>query len=191
MEIHEKKLKGVYEIQLKPHFDPRGFFMRTYDSDIMKKAGLHREWVHENHSKSEKKGTIRGLHFQFPPLAETKLVRCIRGSIYDVFLDLREGSETFGQWDSIELSEENKKILFIPRGFAHGFCTLTHMTEVVYKADNVYSPGYEGGIYWNDTDLGINWPNIKPSLSEKDKKNITFRMFCDTYRSLKVHSDLF
>ncbi|RKX91746.1 MAG: dTDP-4-dehydrorhamnose 3,5-epimerase [Spirochaetes bacterium] len=186
MKILEKKLKGVFEIQLEPHKDKRGFFMRVYDEVIFKKYRIHRNWVQENHSRSEKKGIIRGLHFQFPPYTETKLVRCIRGAVFDVFVDLRKGSPTFGQWDCIELSEENKKIIFIPRGFAHGFCTLTDDSEVLYKVDNCYAPEYEGGILWNDQDLGIDWPVEKPILSEKDKKNMTFQEFVKRYSYIEV-----
>ena len=109
MEIKERKLKGTFEISLKPHIDSRGFFMRTFDDIIFKENHLERKWVQENHSRSEEKGIIRGLHFQLPPFTETKLVRCIKGAVLDVFVDLREGSETLGHWDSIELSEDNKK----------------------------------------------------------------------------------
>ena len=160
--------------------------MRVYDEVIFKKYRIHRNWVQENHSRSEKKGIIRGLHFQFPPYTETKLVRCIRGAVFDVFVDLRKGSPTFGQWDCIELSEENKKIIFIPRGFAHGFCTLTDDSEVLYKVDNCYAPECEGGILWNDQDLGIDWPVEKPILSEKDKKNMTFQEFVKRYSYIEV-----
>ena len=111
MEIKERKLKGSFEITLKPIFDERGFFMRTFDESILKDKSIERNWAQENHSRSEQKGIIRGLHFQLAPYAETKIVRCIKGSVLDVFVDLRNGSETFGQWDSIELSEENKKMI--------------------------------------------------------------------------------
>ena len=133
MEIIERKIKGVYEIQLKPIGDNRGFFMRTFDINEFNKYGLNKVWVQENHSRSTQKGIIRGLHFQLPPFSETKLVRCINGAVLDVFVDLRKNSPTFGQWDSIELSAENKKMIFIPRGFAHGFCTLTEESEVLLQ----------------------------------------------------------
>ena len=186
MEIKERKIKGVFEITLKPLVDNRGFFMRTYDEEIFKKYGINRKWVQENHSRSEKKGIIRGLHFQFPPYVETKIIRCIRGSIFDVFVDLRKNSATFGRWDSIELSEENKKMILIPRGFAHGFCTLTDNCEVLYKVDNYYASDHEGGIIWNDPDLNINWGVETPILSEKDLKNMTLKEFCDKYRGIEV-----
>jgi dTDP-4-dehydrorhamnose 3,5-epimerase len=181
MEIREKRIKGVYEIILSPNIDKRGFFMRTYDRNFFQLNGLDREWLQENHSRSEKKGIIRGMHFQLAPFTEGKLVRCIKGAILDVFIDLRQNSESFGQWDSIELSELNKKEIFIPRGFAHGFCTLTDISEVVYKVDNIYSKDHERGIIWNDGDLKINWPVLQPILSDKDMNNLTFREFCSQY----------
>lgn len=185
MEIKERKIEGVLEITLKPHLDNRGFFMRTFDENIFNKAGINREWVQENHSRSEEKGIIRGLHFQLPPFTETKLVRCINGAILDVFVDLRKNSKTFGQWDSIELSAENKKMIFIPRGFAHGFCTLTKESEVLYKVDNFYNKDAESGILWNDKDLNIKWPNSNPILSDKDIKNNTLQEFIDKYKSIE------
>jgi len=182
MEIEERKIKGTFEITLKPILDDRGFFMRTFDDSIFKEKGLERQWVQENHSRSEEKGIIRGLHFQLPPFTETKLIRCIKGAVLDVFVDLREKSETFGQWDSIVLSEENKKMMFLPRGFAHGFCTLTEISEVLYKVDNFYSPNSECGLLWNDKNIAIQWPTNSPILSEKDKKNMTLQEFIANYR---------
>ena len=184
MIVKERKLKGVFEITLKPHMDSRGFFMRTFDETIFKEKGLERNWVQENHSRSEEKGIIRGLHFQLPPFTETKMLRCINGAVLDVFVDLRKDSETFGQWDSIELSAENKKMIFIPRGFAHGFCTLTNVSEVVYKVDNYYSQESERGLLWNDVNVGINWPIDNPVLSAKDEKNMTFKEFVEQYKYL-------
>jgi len=186
MLIKERKLRGVFEIQLEPHEDKRGFFMRVYDDKTFRKYGIHRNWVQENHSLSVEKGVIRGMHFQFPPDTETKLVRVISGEIYDVFIDLRKGSLTFGQWDSIKLSAQNKKMIYIPRGFAHGFCTLTKNCEVVYKVDNYYASDTEGCIRWNDPDLGIDWPANNPILSEKDLKAKSFREFVKTHGRLKV-----
>ena len=186
MLIEERNFEGVFEIQLEPREDKRGFFMRVYDDTIFKEHRIHRNWVQENHSLSVGRGVIRGMHFQFPPHAETKLVRAIRGKIYDVFVDLRKNSSTFGQWDSIKLSADNKKLIYIPRGFAHGFCTLTKNCEVVYKVDNYYAPGSEGSIRWNDPDLGIDWPVDNPILSEKDSKAKSFREFIETYGGLEV-----
>ncbi|MEW6506948.1 MAG: dTDP-4-dehydrorhamnose 3,5-epimerase [Bacteroidota bacterium] len=186
MEVKELKLNGVYGIILEPLTDERGFFMRTYDRNIFKESGLNKEWVQENHSMTLNKGTIRGLHFQLPPFAETKLVRCIRGEVLDVFVDLRKDSETFGKWDSVILSEENYKMILIPRGFAHGFYTLTDNCEVTYKVDNYYSPAHEIGLLWNDTDLKIKWPEENPILSEKDKKNLTLKEFMNKFNSIEV-----
>ncbi|MCK4662465.1 MAG: dTDP-4-dehydrorhamnose 3,5-epimerase [Bacteroidales bacterium] len=186
MEIIKKKIKGTYEIILKPIKDNRGFFLRTYDNKIFDKFGINKNWVQENHSKSEKKGIIRGLHFQLPPFLETKLVRCIRGSVFDVFVDLRKNSPTFGQWDSIILSENSYNYAYIPRGCAHGFCTLTDISEVIYKVDNYYAPDYETGIIWNDKDLKIEWIEKNPILSEKDSKNITFSEFIKNYQFIEI-----
>lgn len=186
MEITERKIKGVFEIQLQPIRDERGFFMRSYDAGIFEAAGLNRPWAQENHSRSEQKGIIRGLHFQFPPFAETKLVRCVRGAVLDVFVDLRAGSPSFGQWDAIELSETNQKMIFIPRGFAHGFCTLTPESEVLYKVDNTYNREHEGGLLWSDPDIGIDWPVKTPVLSEKDQRNMTLKTFIEQYGSISV-----
>jgi dTDP-4-dehydrorhamnose 3,5-epimerase len=186
MEFIERKLKGVYEIILEPHTDERGFFMRTYDTDIFKRSGLDFRWVQENHSRSEQKGIIRGLHFQLPPASETKLVRCITGQIFDVFIDLRADSPTFGLWDSIELSAENKKMILIPRGFAHGFLTLTPISEVLYKVDNYYSKELERGIQWNDKKIGIIWPEKDPVLSVKDNRNMSFDDFIKTYKGINA-----
>lgn len=186
MDITERKLKGVFEIRLAPIRDERGFFMRTFDAAVFEKAGLARPWVQENHSRSERRGIIRGLHFQFPPYAETKLVRCVRGAVLDVFVDLRLNSPTFGQWDCLELSEDTPRMVFIPRGFAHGFCTLTPESEVLYKVDNVYNREHEGGLLWSDSDLGISWPVESPVLSEKDGRNMTLKDFIAHHSGLQV-----
>jgi dTDP-4-dehydrorhamnose 3,5-epimerase len=185
MEIQELNIEGVYSITLKPRFDSRGFFMRTYDKEIMQGAGLQRDWLQENQSRSVKKNIVRGLHFQLPPHAETKLVRCTRGAILDVFADLREGSKTFGKWGSIELSDENHRYVFLPRGIAHGFCTLTDTSEVQYKVDNRYTSEFECGIVWNDPDLGIEWPFPNPELSEKDTSLMSLKTFIQKHNSLK------
>ena len=175
MEFRKKEIEGVFEIIPMPHNDDRGFFMRTYDAGLFKLNGLHREWVQENHSRSEEKGIIRGLHFQIEPFSETKLIRCIKGIIFDVAIDLRRNSPTFGKWTGVELTEENKKMFFIPRGFAHGFCTITEISEVVYKVDNFYSHENERGLIWDDKDLDIKWPVSIPVLSLKDQNNYTLQ----------------
>jgi len=186
MEIKPLEISGVYEISLSPITDKRGFFMRTYDVGEFRASGLDRGWVQENHSRSSQKGIIRGLHFQFPPHAEAKLVRCIRGGIWDVFVDMRSKSPTFGQWGSLELTDENARMVFLPRGLAHGFCTLSEKSEVLYKVDNYYAPDHEGGILWNDPDINISWPVSDPVLSPKDERNMTFREFINQYQDLKI-----
>ncbi|GAP42348.1 dTDP-4-dehydrorhamnose 3,5-epimerase [Lentimicrobium saccharophilum] len=186
MEISKRKLEGVFEINLNPLRDQRGFFMRAYDLDFFESNGLHRQWVQENHSRTDIKGTIRGLHFQLPPFSETKLVRCIQGAILDVFVDLRKNSTTFGQWDALELSEDNARMVFIPRGFAHGFCTLTQHSQVLYKVDNFYSRENERGLLWSDPEIGIEWPVKDPFLSEKDRRNMTFGEFLNEIGGLRI-----
>jgi len=186
MEIRELKLKGTFEIKLNPHKDDRGFFMRTFDHKIFNKEGLSYNWVQENHSRSLRKGTIRGLHFQLPPFTETKLIRCLRGKILDVFVDLRKDSLTFGKWDSVKLSEDKFNMVLVPQGFAHGFCTLTDDCEILYKVDNYYSPAHEVGLIWNDSYIKIDWPENSPFLSEKDKKNLTLKEFISKYNSIEI-----
>lgn len=186
MLINESKLEGVFEISFEPHENHRGFFMRVYDDVIFKHYGIHRNWVQENQSLSKEKGTIRGLHFQRPPHAETKLVRVISGEVYDVILDLRTGSATFGDWYSIKLSADNKKMLYIPRGFAHGMCALTKNCVMLYKVDNYYTPESEGTIIWDDPDIGIDWPLENPILSEKDSRAQSFREFVKSYGGLEI-----
>jgi len=186
MEIRELKFKGVFEITPRPRRDDRGFFMRTYDQDIFSRYGLNRPWVQENHSRSKEKGIVRGLHFQFPPFAETKLVRCARGSIFDVIVDLRKGSPTFGRWESLELSEDNNKMVLIPQGCAHGFCTLSEVCDVLYKHDNRYNPEFEDGIIWNDKDIGIQWPVRNPILSRRDQGFQTLRAFKEKHGAIDI-----
>lgn len=186
MIIKQRKLNGTYEITLEPRGDHRGYFMRVYDDKILAEYGIHRNWVQENQSLSAKQGVIRGLHMQMGEFAETKLVRVIRGKILDVFVDVRPDSPTFGQWDSIELSEENNKMVLVPGGFAHGFCTLSENCIVSYKVDNYYSPQNECGLMWNDKELCIEWPVEDPILSEKDQKNMTFSEFKEKYCESKT-----
>lgn len=186
MKIKELKLKGCYEISLTPLSDYRGFFMRSYDEKIFRDNGLDFNWIQENHSQSLKKGTVRGLHFQFGKHAETKMIRAVKGGIVDFFVDLRLGSETFGQWDCIELTEENKKMVIIPKGFAHGFMSIEDGTEIIYKVDNFYSPENEGGILWNDKDLAIPWGIENPIISEKDANQMTFETFKKKYNGIKL-----
>jgi len=169
MKIEPRKLEGCFEITLTRRTDVRGYFERTYCRRSFAKAGLQVNWVQENQSFSQLANTVRGLHFQVPPHSETKLVRVVTGSVLDVFVDLRKSSSTYGRWDSIELSSDNDKMIYIPAGFAHGFRTLTDNVTVQYKVDSEYSPDSEGGIMWNDPTLGVEWGIAEPVLSERDK----------------------
>lgn len=151
--------------------DNRGFFMETYNFAKLQSCGIETNFIQDNHSFSSEKGTIRGLHYQLNPKSQAKLIRVIKGSILDVVVDIRKNSSTFGNWFGIELSSENKKQLFIPKGFAHGFCTLEENTEVVYKVDEYYVPELDRGIIWNDKDIDITWPIDNPILSNKDQSH--------------------
>jgi dTDP-4-dehydrorhamnose 3,5-epimerase len=170
MEFKKTNLEGVRLIKPQVFGDQRGFFTETYSKKKFQEAGVEAVFVQDNHSKSEKKGVLRGLHFQKPPYEQAKLVRVVKGSVYDVVVDLRKDSPTFGKWEGFELSDKNFLMLYIPRGFAHGFCTLEPETEFLYKVDNVYAPESEGGVIWNDPDLSIDWPTQSPILSDKDQK---------------------
>jgi len=181
VEITPLRLRGTYQIVLAPHYDERGYFMRVWDEQLARQHGLTTAWAQESQSLSRRKGIIRGLHFQRPPHAETKLVRAAAGAILDVFVDLRKGSGTFGQWDSLELSGENHRMVYIPRGFAHGFCTLTEEALVVYKVDARYAPDSEGGVRWDDEDLRIKWPSGDPFVSDKDKRLPSFKDFVSPF----------
>ncbi|MCD6319804.1 MAG: dTDP-4-dehydrorhamnose 3,5-epimerase [Candidatus Desulfofervidaceae bacterium] len=163
------ELPGVILIEPKVFSDERGFFMEVYKSKDFATFGITDQFVQDNHSCSAK-GVLRGLHYQKHPMAQTKLVRCIKGAIFDVAVDIRKGSPTYGKWVGVTLSADNKKMLYIPVGFAHGFFTLEDETEVIYKVSNFYSPENECGIIWNDPQIGIRWPSLNPILSERDKK---------------------
>jgi len=169
MEFIKTGIDGLILIKPKVHNDSRGFFLESYSAPLFAAAGIDCVFIQDNHSKSVSRGVLRGLHFQTPPFEQSKLVRVVRGSVFDVAVDLRRGSPTFGQWRGFELSERNFDMLFIPKGFAHGFCTLEENTEVIYKVDNPYSPANDTGIIWNDPDIGVDWPVNVPVLSEKDK----------------------
>jgi dTDP-4-dehydrorhamnose 3,5-epimerase len=186
MQIIERKIKGAFEIELEIHEDQRGFFMRTYDDALFQQHGLERQWVQENHSYSKQKGTIRGLHFQFPPHAETKLVRAVSGEIFMVFVDVRKNSSLFGHWDSVILSEQNKKMLYVPKGLALGMCTLTDHCTLLYKMSMYYTPQSQGTILWNDPALGIPWPASNPILSEKDAHAPSFKEFVKKFKGLEI-----
>ncbi len=187
MKVKEMKLKGVFEITLEPREDSRGFFVRTYDEEIFKKYGIAREWVQENESFSKKKGVIRGLHFQYPPHSEGKLMRVSSGEAFLVWVDLRKGSPTLGKWDAAEISSKNKKMVYTPRGFANGLCTLSDDCTLLYKMDNHYHPEVQDAILWNDPDLGIEWPVSDPSeLSERDLKGKNFGEFLKISGGLEI-----
>ncbi len=145
--------------------------MESYNSKTFRELGLDYPFVQDNHSLSKPAGTLRGLHFQTNPKAQTKLVRVTKGAVYDVAVDIRKGSPTYGQWISAILTEHNKRQLVVPKGFAHGFCTLVENTEVQYKVDEYYSPEHDDGILWNDPELAIDWPTSEPILSEKDQNS--------------------
>ncbi len=167
-EFKRLEIPDVILIVPKVFTDGRGFFMETYQKNEFAKAGINCEFVQQNHSKSVK-GVLRGLHYQKEPYAQTKLVRCVRGEIFDVAVDIRSDSSTFGKYVSVILSEENKNMIYIPKGFAHGFEVLSDEAEVIYDVDNFYSNESESGIRWDDQKIGIKWPIKSPILSTKDK----------------------
>jgi len=162
-------IPGLVLIEPKVFEDGRGFFMETYKMPDFVAAGIKGNFVQENHSRSGN-GVLRGLHYQNPPFAQGKLVRVIRGEIFDVSVDIRKGSRTWGKWLGVVLSERNKNILYVPAGLAHGFCVLSKTAEVMYKTTGVYSAESEAGIIWSDEDLNIDWPVKEPILSDKDQK---------------------
>ncbi len=170
MEFIRTDLDGVILIKPDVHADHRGFFVESYSEERFAGGGITAAFVQDNHSRSVQKGILRGLHFQIPPRSQNKLVRVTRGAVYDVVVDLRRSSPTYGKWCSFELSADNFRILFVPVGFAHGFCTLEKNTEVQYKVDCPFSPAHDSGIRWNDPDIAIAWPVRKPVLSAKDAK---------------------
>lgn len=173
MIFKQTKLKGAYIIEIKPIEDERGFFARAWCRSEFEKHGLNGKLVQCNISYNKKKGTLRGIHYQIAPYEEDKLVRCTRGAIYDVIIDLRPSSETYKQWVSVELTSENRKMLYVPKGFAHGFQTLEDNTEVFYQMSEFYNPKCARGIRWDDILFNIKWPSSVTSISYKDN-NFTF-----------------
>jgi dTDP-4-dehydrorhamnose 3,5-epimerase len=167
-------LQGVYLIDLEEHGDDRGFFARAFCTDEFRARGLCTGFVQVNNSLTRTEGTLRGMHYQLPPKAETKLVRCIRGAFWDVVLDLRPDSSTFGDWFGAELSAENRRMMYCPRGFAHGLLTLTDDAEAFYFVDELYAPTYERGILWNDPKFAIAWPRHAAVISDKDRNHPIF-----------------
>jgi dTDP-4-dehydrorhamnose 3,5-epimerase len=171
MIINETSLKGSFVLKLEPIEDERGWFARTYCKNDFLSLGYDKEWVQMNHSFTKQKGTIRGMHYQKPPYSEIKLVRCIAGSVYDVIIDLRSDSKTFLQYFGIELSASNKKMIYIPEGFAHGFQTLSNEAELIYHHSQFYLPGVEAGVKYNEPAIKINWPLEITSISERDNSH--------------------
>ncbi|MBR1395977.1 MAG: dTDP-4-dehydrorhamnose 3,5-epimerase [Selenomonadaceae bacterium] len=169
MKVTQTNLKGVIVIEPQVFGDERGWFMESWSKQKYDSVLPHIDFVQDNHSYSAEKGVLRGLHYQIDPMAQAKLIRCTRGSIFDVAVDIRKNSPQYKKWTGVTLSADNKKQLFIPQGFAHGFLTLTDDVEVQYKADNYYAPHYDGNIRWDDPDIGIEWPFEPSILSDKDK----------------------
>ena len=168
-EFEEQRIKDIVLIKPKVFGDNRGFFMETYKKSDFCANGIDVEFNQDNHSKSTK-GVLRGLHYQKAPFGQAKLVRCVKGRIYDVAVDIRRNSPTFGKYIKVELTEENKHMLYIPESFAHGFVTLSDEAELIYKASGEYNPEAEGGVLWSDEDINIDWGiDFEPILSEKDK----------------------
>ena len=164
----DTKLEGVYIVEPVVHGDHRGYFMETYSTKTFADIGINTVFVQDNQSFTAQKGTLRGIHFQNDPMAQAKLVRVTKGAVLDVAVDLRKGSPTYKQWVGVELSAENKRMLFIPRGFGHGFVTLTDDVEFCYKVDNLYSKECDRGIRFNDPEIGVDWGVPDPVLSQKD-----------------------
>lgn len=174
MNVTPLRLEGALLIEPVVHGDHRGFFMESFNEALLNKHGITSRFVQDNQSLSAEAGVLRGLHYQLPPKAQAKLVRVLTGAIYDVIVDIRSGSPTFGRWIGVILSEYNKRQLYVPKGFAHGFCTLVPNTQVFYKVDEYYSPEYDRGILWNDPQLQIDWPVTAPIMSDKDKRHPLF-----------------
>ncbi|MDY0409199.1 dTDP-4-dehydrorhamnose 3,5-epimerase [Virgibacillus soli] len=169
MNIVERVWNQVLLLEPDIHEDHRGFFLESYRQDQLERLGIIDYFVQDNHSYSKEPGILRGLHYQQLEKAQSKLVRVTSGAIYDVVVDIRKGSPTYGEWVSFILSEYNKRMLYVPKGFAHGFCTLTPNTNIVYKVDTYYSPDHDCGIKWCDPQIGISWPISTPILSKKDE----------------------
>ncbi|MBF0705407.1 dTDP-4-dehydrorhamnose 3,5-epimerase [Alkalihalobacillus hwajinpoensis] len=171
MEVIASTLNGVKLLQPKVFGDQRGFFLESFNEKMFNQNGLPVGYLQDNHSLSEEAGILRGLHYQLEPRSQLKVVRVITGVIYDVVVDLRKGSPTYKEWKGFILSEFNHRMLVVPKGFAHGFCTLTTHTNVCYKVDEYYSPEHDRGIMWNDPELNIDWPVSDPILSAKDQQH--------------------
>ena len=173
MNVLPTRLSGLVLVEPKVFADPRGFFLESFRADAYAEAGISADWVQDNHSRSTLH-TLRGLHLQREP-GQPKLVRVVRGSVFDVAVDLRSSSPTFGQWEGFELDDVHHRQLFIPIGFAHGFCALSDTVDLVYKVGSYYDPATEMGVAWNDPDISIDWPVTEPLVSDRDQQNPTLR----------------
>lgn len=174
MKFNETPLQGAFTIDLQPFGDERGFFSRLFCAKEFAEHGIDPTVVQANDSRSALKGTLRGLHYQLAPMEETKLVRCINGSVFDVIVDIRPSSPTFKQWFGAELSATNRRMMFVPKGFAHGFLTLTDDAEVIYLVSQYYSKELERGLRWNDPAFNIHWPITPIVVSERDSSHPDF-----------------
>ncbi len=171
MTFTELPLRGAFTIDLNVFSDDRGWFARTYCKEEFSKLNIEQEWVQMNHSFTKHKGTIRGMHFQFPPYSEVKMIRCISGMVYDIIVDIRKDSLTFLQYTGVELSSADRRMIYIPQGFAHGFQALSDNAELIYHHSQLYAPKAEGGLLYNDPAIGIEWPSTVTEMSERDKNH--------------------
>jgi dTDP-4-dehydrorhamnose 3,5-epimerase len=174
MEVTHFPIKGLVLLTPQVFGDDRGFFLERFNKKKFEDAGVTNEFVQDNHSRSVN-GVLRGLHYQRPPFAQAKLVWVVRGNVLDVAVDMRKDSPTFGQWQAVELSAENKQMFFVPRGFAHGFLVLSESADFLYKTDNYYAKESDGGVLWNDPETGVEWGIEAPVLSEKDTTQPTLQ----------------
>ncbi|MEI6101082.1 MAG: dTDP-4-dehydrorhamnose 3,5-epimerase [Eubacteriales bacterium] len=168
MLVEKTDIDGLYVLSPKVYGDNRGWFTETYSKRKLQEEGLAADFVQDNHSFSAQKGTLRGLHFQINPMSQIKLIRCSRGAVRDIVVDLRKNSPTYKKWFSIELTEENQKQLWIPKGFAHGFLAIQENCEIQYKVDAYYSPEHDRSVRYDDPEIGIDWEVAEPILSKKD-----------------------
>lgn len=183
MDVRTTKLQGVLVLKPRRFADARGYFVETYTEREFRRAGIMATFVQDNQAFSLHRGTIRGLHFQLPPAEQAKLIRVIRGSVYDVAVDLRLGSPTYGQWIAERLTADSGDQLYVPRGLAHGYCTLEPDTELAYKVDSYYTPACDSGIIWNDPTLNIPWP-VAPQtaiVSDRDTRLASFAAFASPF----------
>ncbi|MGI9538612.1 MAG: dTDP-4-dehydrorhamnose 3,5-epimerase [Miltoncostaeaceae bacterium] len=168
MRCIDTRLPGLVLIEPTVHGDERGFFVETFRASALHEAGVREEWLQDNHSRSGR-GVLRGMHFQLPP-GQAKLVRCARGEVLDVAVDIRRGSPTFGQWEAFELTDRNARMIYVPVGFAHGFCVVSEVADVVYKCSNYYVADIESGFAFDDPDVGIEWPDVELIVSDRDRQ---------------------